>query len=108
MAISWSLTIGCAHPARLAIWAGALEYVKSPPPARFGSWEEWFTHFGVPEHEWDEGASLSDPDGIGPNLSFLQVPEAKIVKNRLHLDFAGLGRPGYAVGGAVATPDRGG
>jgi hypothetical protein len=97
MAIRWSLTIDCAHPAKLAkFWALALGYVEKPPPAGFGSWEEWFAHYGVPEEEWDEGAYLADPDGIGPNLSFLQVPESKVVKNRLHLD--------VQVGGGRDTP----
>jgi Glyoxalase-like domain len=53
MATSWSLTIDCAHPAKLAdFWALALGYVHSPPPAGFRSWEEWLTHHGVPEEEW--------------------------------------------------------
>lgn len=97
MAIKWSLTIDCAQPARLAgFWALALGYVPSPPPVGFGSWEEWFAHYGVPEEEWDQGASLSDPDEMGPSLSFLQVPESKVVKNRLHLD--------VQVGGGRNTP----
>ena len=70
--------------------------VPSPPPVGFGSWGEWFTHCGVPEEEWDQGAYLSDPDGVGPSLSFLQVPESKVVKNRLHLDIQ--------VGGGRNTP----
>jgi hypothetical protein len=96
VAIKWSLTIDCAHPARLAeFWAFALGYVQAPPVG-FGSWEEWFTHHGVPEEEWDQGAYLSDPDEIGPSLSILQVPESKVVKNRLHLD--------VQVGGGRNTP----
>jgi hypothetical protein len=27
-----------------------------------------------------------DPDGVGPRLFFQQVPEGKVVKNRVHLD----------------------
>jgi hypothetical protein len=97
VAIKWSLTIDCAHPARLAeFWALALGYVQAPPRVGFGSWEEWFTHHGVPEEEWDQGAYLSDPDEIGPSLSILQVPESKVVKNRLHLD--------VQVGGGRNTP----
>jgi len=97
MATRRSLTIDCAHPAKLAqFWALALGYVEKPPPAGFESWEEWFRHYGIPEDEWDEGAYLSDPDEIGPNLSFLQVPESKVVKNRLHVD--------VQVGGGRETP----
>ncbi len=40
----------------------------------------------VPEPEWGDGAYLVDPQGRLPGLSFLRVPEAKTVKNRLHLD----------------------
>jgi Glyoxalase-like domain len=62
MAASWSLTIDCAHPARLAeFWTLALGYAQSPPPAGFRSLAEWLTHHGVPEEEWDHGAYLSDP-----------------------------------------------
>jgi hypothetical protein len=87
MTIEWGLTIDCAHPPTLAkFWAFALGYVNAPPPAGFQSWEAWLAHYGVPEEEWDEGAYLSDPDGAGPSLSFLQVPEPKAVKNRVHLD----------------------
>ncbi|MGI8578332.1 MAG: VOC family protein [Nocardioidaceae bacterium] len=55
-------------------------------PTGFESWEDWLTQHGVPEDEWDTGASISDPNDKAPEISFLQVPEAKTVKNRLHLD----------------------
>ncbi|MFE9694903.1 VOC family protein [Micromonospora sp. NPDC005806] len=29
---------------------------------------------------------MVDPDGVGPRIWFQPVPEAKVVKNRLHLD----------------------
>jgi len=92
--VEWTLTIDCAQPARLAeFWSVALGYVESPPPEGFGTWEEWFTRMGVPEDERDDGASLSDPEGAGPRISFLKVPEPKTVKNRVHLDIqAGGGR----------------
>ncbi|MFG2533604.1 VOC family protein [Streptomyces sp. NPDC048511] len=94
MSTRWSLTIDCARPKALAaFWALALGYVEKPPPAGFGSWEEWFVHHDVPEEEWDDGAYLADPDGAGPALSFLKVPEPKTAKNRMHLDVqAGGGR----------------
>jgi hypothetical protein len=76
-----------------AFWAFALGYVTPPPPTGFPSWEDWLRHHDVPETEWDDGAYLVDPDGIGPKLSFMRVPEAKTAKNRLHLDVqAGGGR----------------
>ncbi|MFB6779906.1 VOC family protein [Streptomyces sp. NPDC056352] len=94
MSTRWTVTLDCAQPTRLAqFWALALGYVPKPPPAGFGSWEEWFAHHGIPEEEWDDGAYLCDPDGVGPTLSFLKVPEPKMAKNRVHLDVqAGGGR----------------
>lgn len=81
------MTVDCAAPARVAaFWALALGYVEPPPPSGFASWEAWFAHHNVPEDEWDDGAYLADPEGIGPKLSFMKVPEGKVVKNRLHLD----------------------
>ncbi|MFG2559936.1 VOC family protein [Streptomyces sp. NPDC048496] len=94
MSTRWTVTLECAQPAGLAeFWALALGYVPKPPPAGFGSWEKWFAHHGVPEEEWDDGAYLCDPDGVGPTLSFVKVPEPKVAKNRVHLDVqAGGGR----------------
>jgi Glyoxalase-like domain len=69
-----------------SFWTVALGYVAAPPPEGFDTWEQWLTHFDVPEEEWDDGAALADPDGVGPRISFLKVPEAKVTKNRLHID----------------------
>ena len=41
---------------------------------------------GVPESEWNDGASSSDPESVGPKLYFQKVPEPKTMKNRLHMD----------------------
>jgi hypothetical protein len=37
--------------------------------------------------ESDDGIEIRNPNGSGPTLLFLDVPEKKTVKNRLHLDF---------------------
>lgn len=94
MQVTWGLTIDCARPRVLAeFWALALGYEEMPVPSGFTSWEQWLLHYGVPEEEWDGGAYLVDPAGVGPTLSFLKVPEGKVVKNRLHIDVkAGGGR----------------
>jgi hypothetical protein len=96
MATRWELTIDCAQPVRLAeFWALALGYVDEAAPPNFESWEEWYAHYEIPPEEWDTGASLVDPDGVGPRIVFQQVPEGKVAKNRLHLD--------VRVGGREAT-----
>jgi catechol 2,3-dioxygenase-like lactoylglutathione lyase family enzyme len=94
MAIEWTLTFDAANPPALAaFWRLALGYVEASPPAGFGNWEEWFRRFGVPENEWNDIAAIEDPDGVGPRISFLKVPERKAAKNRVHLDIqAGGGR----------------
>ncbi|MBA2463834.1 MAG: VOC family protein [Nocardioidaceae bacterium] len=87
MTTTWTLTFDCASPALLAgFWKLALGYVDAAPPVGFASWEDWLTHFDVPEDEWDDGAALEDPDGVRPKLSSLKVPEGKVAKNRLHVD----------------------
>jgi Glyoxalase-like domain len=87
MGTKWTVTFDCAQPGVLAkFWAEALGYVEPVAPEGFDSWENWLRHHGVPEDEWDDGAYLADPDGDGPSLSFLRVPEPKVAKNRVHLD----------------------
>jgi catechol 2,3-dioxygenase-like lactoylglutathione lyase family enzyme len=94
MTTKWTITMDCANPARLAaFWRLALGYVEAEAPQGFASWPEWFTHFGVPREEWDDGAYIEDPAGAQPSISFLKVPEPKVAKNRVHLDVqAGGGR----------------
>ena len=87
MTTKWSLTIDCARPKVVAaFWKVALGYVDAAPPEGFESWPDWLKHFEVPEDEWDDAAYLADPDGVRPSISFLKVPESKVVKNRVHLD----------------------
>ncbi len=84
----FQLVIDCADPDRLArFWAVALGYVIEPPPAGFGSWDEYWRDVGVPEEELGAGAdSIVDPEGRGPRIRFQVVPEPKTIKNRLHID----------------------
>ena len=72
----WTLGCDAADPHRLAaFWALALGY--------------------VPEPGYDEphGASIVDPDGRGPAVSFLRVPEGKTAKTRVHIDLRVAGEP---------------
>jgi hypothetical protein len=84
---SWTLTMDCADaPAMARFWSLALGYVEKPPPEGWDTWEDWLRHFEVPEEEWGDGAALTDPAGVLPDVTFLQVPEPKTAKNRLHID----------------------
>lgn len=66
-----TITFDAVDPSTLAqFWATAMGYELEPertPPR-------------------DDLRAVIDPAGFGPRLLFLQVPEAKTVKNRLHLD----------------------
>ena len=65
----WTLGCDAADPQALAsFWAFALGYVKEPG-------------FDEPDN-----ASIIDPEGRGPAVGFLQVPEGKTAKNRMHID----------------------
>ncbi|MFJ2179019.1 VOC family protein [Streptomyces anulatus] len=96
-AVRIDLTLDCGDAQLLAaFWKSALGYADLPPPPPFATREEWLAQFDLPEGETaDDGAWLCDPEGIGPRLSILKVPEPKAAKNRLHIDvrIAGHGTP---------------
>jgi hypothetical protein len=69
MATHWTLGCDAHDPHALAsFWAHALGYVDEPGD------------------DDPDGASIVDPDGRGPAISFLRVPEPKTSKNRMHID----------------------
>jgi Glyoxalase-like domain len=88
MSVRYQLVIDCADPDRLArFWAAALGYELAPPPAGFTTWRDYYLRLGLPEEDLAEGEDrISDPQGHGPSIWFQVVPEAKSVKNRLHID----------------------
>jgi hypothetical protein len=100
MAVRFQVVVDCTDPDLLAnFWASALGYVLEPPPAGFDTWNDYWRHIGVPEDELFEGSDcIVDPDGAGPRIWFQVVPEAKSVKNRLHVDI-------HASGGRTQSLD---
>jgi Glyoxalase-like domain len=108
MAVRIDLTLDCANATRLAdFWKLALGYQDEPPPAPFATRQEWLQAVDPGEDPGD-GAWLCDPDGTGPRLSLLRVPEPKVAKNRLHLDLrvAGTGTPGERWARITSEVDR--
>jgi len=67
-------------------WTVALSYEEASPPEGWASWGDFLRDQGVPEAEWGDGAVIQPVKGVGPTISFLKVPESKVVKNRVHLD----------------------
>lgn len=95
MATRFDLTFDCHDaPVLAAFWKLALGYEDEPPPAPFATREAWVASFGE-DDDGLGGAWLRDPEGVGPRLSILEVPEPKVAKNRLHIDVrvAGEGTP---------------
>ena len=69
MATHWTLGCDANDPHQLAeFWAKALGYVAEPG------------------YDDPGGASIIDPEGKGPAIGWLRVPEGKSAKNRLHID----------------------
>lgn len=76
MATHWTLGCDAADPHRLAaFWALALGYVAEPG------------------YDDPDGASIVDPDGVGPAIGFLRVHEGPTAKNRVHIDVRVAGEP---------------
>ncbi len=76
MATHWTLGCDAEDPHTIAgFWATALGYVAEPG------------------YDDPDGASLIDPDGMGPAIGFLRVPEGKTAKNRMHIDIRVAGEP---------------
>lgn len=87
MANPFQVTIDAASPRALgAFWCEVLGYIEQPPPPGFATWEEALDAFGIDRSDPDRAFAIVDPDGAGPRVFFLKVPEAKSAKNRLHLD----------------------
>jgi hypothetical protein len=69
-----SITFDCVDWTRLVeFWSAATRYREDP---------------NDPNRPGDPSGLLVDPEGRGPALLFIPVPENKIVKNRVHLDLA--------------------
>ncbi len=81
------ITFDCADPSGLAtFWAEVLGYQVQPPPDGFDSWDAALETFGVPRDQWNSRSAILPIEGPHPRIFFQRVPEAKTVKNRVHLD----------------------
>jgi hypothetical protein len=74
----------CAHPASLArFWAEVLDDYEVAP---YDDAEiERLRSMGIDDVE-DDPTVLVEAPGVSPRLFFQRVPEAKVAKNRVHLD----------------------
>ncbi|WBQ02507.1 VOC family protein [Kribbella sp. CA-293567] len=83
------IVFDCTDPDLVAgFWRQALgDYdFPMPIPDGFTTWDEWADAQGIPVEQRPTGRTLVDQVRDRPDIFFLQVPEPKSVKNRLHLD----------------------
>lgn len=98
MDTSIQIALDCAHPhAQAAWWAQTLGWVVEPSDPEFirrmiaqGSASEEDTIIFAGELVWKTAAAICPADDVGKiprrRMLFQWVPEAKTVKNRMHLD----------------------
>jgi hypothetical protein len=96
MATPIGLVIDCAASSAATLvrfWTEALHYQVQQPPDGAATWADYWRDHGMSEEELaefdDDGGgydAIVDSEGVGPRIWFQPVPEAKAVKNRLHLD----------------------
>jgi hypothetical protein len=94
MATDFQVTVDCTEPHALADWwAEALGWEVEPQDEAFirrmveaghASEEQTTTYRG--HLVWTAGAAITSPDPDRPRVLFQSVPEARTVKNRVHLD----------------------
>lgn len=89
------VTFDARDPRALSsFWGEVLGYVHPGPPGvdlpdgadPLAAWDDFLEKIGVAEGERNTRSAIEDPDGDGPRIFFQQVPEEKVVKNRVHLD----------------------
>jgi hypothetical protein len=85
MAQRIQVAVDCDDPYGLAeFWTAVLDYEPMEPPDGYASWAD---HARAQAEEPGEAwVKIADPVRRGPTLLFHRVPEAKVVKNRVHLD----------------------
>jgi hypothetical protein len=113
MAYEFQVTVDCADPHAMADWwAETLGWQVEPQDEAFirrmisaGQAADSDALLRNGTLTWKAGAAICHPDGTqrAPRVLFQLVPEAKAVKNRLHLDVrVGAGDVEHAVAGLTA------
>jgi hypothetical protein len=87
MAHAIQITVDAADPrAQGEFWCNVLGYMEQSPPSGFENWDQALEAMGIDRSDPNRAFAIVDPDGIGPRVFFLKIPEGKTTKNRMHLD----------------------
>jgi hypothetical protein len=90
MATPFQITVDCVDAEVMCkFWSTAFGYVEEPPPAGYLSWEDFLRANDITIPPTGSIGAIVDPDGVGPRVLFLRVPERKMTKNRVHFDLRG-------------------
>ena len=86
MARDIQVTVDCTDPHALGWEVGPNDepFIRRTVEAGHALSDDTTTHQGG--LVWKAGQALRRPDGVGPRRLFPLVPEAKVAKNRVHLD----------------------
>jgi hypothetical protein len=87
-----------AHCGTVPTWRHAGRSAATRP-TRIGSLRSGraLGYVAEPGYDDPDGASIIDPDGRGPTIGFLRVPEGKTAKNRMHIDIRTAGEPPWVI-----------
>jgi len=103
---TFQVVVDCGDPHPLADWWAQVlgwdvepqdeGFIRSMIEQGFASDADTTRHQGA--LVWASGAAIRHPDGLerAPRILFQQVPEAKTVKNRVHLDLRSAATPSPA------------
>jgi hypothetical protein len=100
------VVVDCAYPHPLADWWAEVlrwqvesqdeAFIRSMIDQGFATDADTSMHKGA--LVWATAAAIQHPDGLdrAPRILFMQVPEPKTVKNRVHLDLRSTAEPSLA------------
>ena len=90
MATPFQITVDCVDADVMCrFWSVALGYVEEPPPAGYLSWEDFLRANDITIPPPGSIGAIVDPDGVGPRVLFIRVPEQKWSRTGSHFDLRG-------------------
>jgi len=87
MLTPFQITVECEDADVMCrFWSTALGYVEEPPPAGYLSWEDFLRANDITMPPQGSIGAIVDPNGVGPRVLFMRMPEQHPIKQCLQLD----------------------